>query len=57
MPIRTGKEFLDSLHDDRQIFMDGERVRDVTTDPRCAGAARTLAELFDMQQDRRSPGR
>jgi 4-hydroxyphenylacetate 3-monooxygenase len=51
MPIRTGKEFLAGLHDDRQIFMDGERVRDVTTDPRCAGAARTLAELFDMQHD------
>jgi 4-hydroxyphenylacetate 3-monooxygenase len=51
MPIRTGKEFLEALHDDRQIFMDGERVRDVTTDPRCAGAAQTLADLFDMQHD------
>jgi 4-hydroxyphenylacetate 3-monooxygenase len=51
MPIRTGKEFLESLHDDRQIFMDGERIADVTRDPRTAGAAQTLADLFDMQHD------
>ncbi len=51
MPIRTGKEFLDGLHDDRQIFMEGERVGDVTRDPRLAGAARSLADLFDMQHD------
>jgi 4-hydroxyphenylacetate 3-monooxygenase len=51
MPIRTGKEFLDGLHDNRQIFMEGERIGDVTRDPRLAGAARSLAELFDMQHD------
>jgi 4-hydroxyphenylacetate 3-monooxygenase len=51
MPIRTGKEFLAGLHDNRQIFMDGERVADVTRDKRLAGAAQSLAELFDMQHD------
>src|SRR5579863_572337 len=51
MPIRTGKEFLAGLHDERQIFMEGERVTDVTTDARFAGAATSLAELFDMQHD------
>ncbi len=51
MPIRTGKEFLAGLHDDRQIFLDGERVADVTRDQRLAGAANSLAELFDMQHD------
>ena len=51
MPIRTGKEFLAGLHDDRQIFMDGKRIADVTGDPRLCGAARSLAELFDMQHD------
>src|SRR5712691_9311265 len=51
MPIRTGKEFLAGLHDDRQIFMEGERIADVTKDKRMAGAARSLAELFDMQHD------
>src|SRR5437868_14629067 len=31
--------------------MDGERIRDIAGDPRTAGAARTLAELYDMQHD------
>jgi len=51
MGIRTGKELLESLRDDRALFIDGERVADVTTDPRFAGAARSLAELYDMQHD------
>ena len=40
-----------SLRDGRQLFIDGERVGDVTTDPRFAAAARSLAELYDMQHD------
>jgi hypothetical protein len=51
MPIRTGREFLEALRDGRQIFMDGERIADVTRDPRLAGAAQSLAELYDMQHD------
>src|SRR5215813_2285004 len=51
MAIRTGKELLESLRDDRQLFIDGERVRDVTADPRLAEAARSLAGLYDMQHD------
>ncbi len=49
MGIRTGQQFLESLKDDRDIRIDGERIKDVTTDPRMAGAAQTLAELYDMQ--------
>ena len=51
MPIRTGEQFLAALRDDRQIYMDGERIADVTTDPRFAGAAQSMAELYDMQHD------
>src|SRR4051812_14021843 len=51
MPIRTGEEFLEALKDDRQVFMDGKRIRDIAGDPRTAGAAQTLAELYDMQHD------
>ena len=51
MGIRTGKQLLESLRDDRQLFIDGERVSDVTTDPRFAAAAQSLAELYDMQHD------
>src|SRR5436190_13805135 len=51
MPIRTGKQFLEALNDDRRIFMDGEEIGDIAHDPRTAGAAQTLAELYDMQHD------
>jgi 4-hydroxyphenylacetate 3-monooxygenase/anthranilate 3-monooxygenase (FAD)/4-hydroxyphenylacetate 3-monooxygenase len=33
--------------------MDGERIADIAGDARTAGAARTLAELYDLQHDRR----
>src|SRR5439155_8274083 len=45
------RQFLEALKDDRQVFMDGERIRDIAGDPRTAGAAQTLAELYDMQHD------
>ena len=54
MVARTGAQFLDSLRtmtDAREFWMDGEKIGDVTTDPRFAGAARTLAGLYDMQHD------
>jgi len=51
MAIRTGEELLQSLRDDRLLFIDGERVGEVTTDPRFAGAARSVAALYAMQHD------
>jgi 4-hydroxyphenylacetate 3-monooxygenase len=49
--VRTGRQYLDSLRDGREVYIDGERVRDVTKDPRLAGAASTVAELYDLQHD------
>ncbi len=49
--IRTGSQYLDGVRDDREIWCDGERVADVTTDPRFAGGAKTLAELYDLQHN------
>jgi 4-hydroxyphenylacetate 3-monooxygenase len=51
MGIRTGRAFLESMRDDRQIWIDGERIADVTTDRRFAGAAQSMAELYEMQHD------
>jgi 4-hydroxyphenylacetate 3-monooxygenase len=51
MPIRTGKEFLSGLDDGRQIFIDGERVGEVTRDRRFAATAQSLAALYDLQHD------
>jgi len=51
MGIRTGAQVLDGLRDGRQLYMNGERIADVTRDPRFAGGARTVAELYDLQHD------
>jgi len=51
MPARTGKEFLQGLKDDRRIWVGAERVRDVPTHPAFAGAARSMAALFDLQHE------
>src|SRR5262249_45189227 len=47
-PLRTGAEYLRSLKDGRQVFVDGERVDDVTTHPAFAAAARSIARPFDI---------
>jgi 4-hydroxyphenylacetate 3-monooxygenase len=46
--LRTGAEYLRSLRDGRQVFVDGEAVKDVTEHPAFARAARSLAALYDM---------
>jgi 4-hydroxyphenylacetate 3-monooxygenase oxygenase component len=49
MGIRNGQQYLESLQDGREIWIDGARVHDVTTDPRFRGAALSLAELYELQ--------
>ena len=51
MGARTGKEFLEGLRDGREIWLQGERIDDVTTHPAFAGAASTMAALYDLQHD------
>ncbi len=53
MGARSGKEYLEGLRDDRRIFVGGDRVRDVTDDPRFRGAAGELARIYDLQHDPR----
>lgn len=50
--LRTGKQFLDGLKNDgRRVYVDGELVRDVTSHPAFAAAARSIANLFDIAAD------
>src|SRR6201988_3731935 len=48
LPMRTGAEYLRSLKDGRRVFVDGERVKDVTAHPAFSGAARPIANLYDI---------
>jgi 4-hydroxyphenylacetate 3-monooxygenase len=48
---RTGADYLRSLRDGRQVFVDGELVKDVTEHHAFRQAARSLAHLFDIAAD------
>jgi 2-hydroxymuconate-semialdehyde hydrolase len=54
MTMRTGEQYIKSLNDGRRVFVNGERVDDVTSYPAFQGVLDTLASLYDAQHD---PGR
>src|SRR3954469_15158054 len=47
----TGDEYLESLRDGREIWLYGERVKDVTTHPAFRNTARMVARLYDALHD------
>lgn len=50
MGARTGLQFLEGLRSTkRAIWVEGERIADVTTHPKLCGGAETLAAMFDRQ--------
>ncbi len=52
MPARSGKQYLAGLREqEREVWLGGERVRDVTTHPGLKNGARAIASLYDMQLD------
>jgi 4-hydroxyphenylacetate 3-monooxygenase len=52
MPARTGEEYLKGLREQSaEVYLRGERVKDVTTHPATRNGAHTIARLLDMQHD------
>lgn len=49
----TGEEYLESLRDGREVWIYGERVKDVTTHPAFRNSARMLARMYDALHDPR----
>ena len=49
--IRTGAQYLEGLRDDREVWMGGERIADVTKHPGLGRGAQTLAAFLDRQHD------
>lgn len=47
----TGEEYLDSLRDGREVWLRGQRVKDVTTHPAFRNTARMIARLYDALHD------
>ena len=53
----TGAEFLQSLRDGREVYIYGERVKDVTEHPAFRNSARSIALLYDALHDKSDQGR
>jgi 4-hydroxyphenylacetate 3-monooxygenase len=49
--MRTGQQYLDSLADDRAVFVHGERVADIRRHPAFRGITGTMAGLYDFAAD------
>src|ERR1035437_6704456 len=49
----TGQEYIDSLRDGREIWIYGERVKEVTTHPAFRNTVRMLARQYDALHDHR----
>ncbi|MFD0529146.1 4-hydroxyphenylacetate 3-hydroxylase N-terminal domain-containing protein [Kitasatospora arboriphila] len=45
--LLNGDTYLESLRDGRQVYIDGELVKDVTEHPAFRNAARSMAHLYD----------
>lgn len=54
----TGAEFLDSIRDGREIYVHGERVKDVTSHPAFRNSSRMVARWYDrLNAEKASLGR
>jgi 4-hydroxyphenylacetate 3-monooxygenase len=52
MGARTGSQFLEGLRKTRrEIWVDGERIEDVTTHPKLSGGAESIAAIYDRQHE------
>ncbi len=50
MPARTGQQYITGLKErPREVWIDGERVQDVTTHPALRNGVSSVAALYDMQ--------
>ncbi|HSI01728.1 MAG TPA: 4-hydroxyphenylacetate 3-hydroxylase N-terminal domain-containing protein, partial [Reyranella sp.] len=48
--LKSGAEHIASLRDGRAVYLDGQRVADVTVHPAYANAVKTVGRLFDFAQ-------
>lgn len=49
--IRSGQQYRDSIRDGRRVWVNGERVKDVTTHPQFKPLVDIRARIYDMQSD------
>jgi 4-hydroxyphenylacetate 3-monooxygenase len=49
--LRTGKDYIESIRDDRQVWIDGERVKDVPSHPMFKPIVNVRARIYDMAHE------
>lgn len=49
--MRTGADYVAALKDDREVYLDGQRVPHVAEHPAFAGVVQTVAGLYDFGAD------
>lgn len=49
--LLNGESYLESLRDGREVYIDGEKVEDVTSHPAFRNSARSMARLYDALHD------
>ena len=45
----TGTRYIQSLRDGREVWLDGEKIQDITTHPAFTGMIHELARIYDLQ--------
>lgn len=48
---RSGADYIRAIRDGRAVYLDGEKVKDVTTHPAFAEVVKTVANLYDIAND------
>ena len=48
---KTGKDHIQSLRDGREVYLNGKKIKDVTTHPAFKNAVSASAKLYDFQSD------
>src|SRR6202012_1659922 len=58
LPVRpmTGEEYMTSIRDGREVYLYGERVKDVTTHPAFRNTVRMTARLYDALHETKTRG-
>jgi 4-hydroxyphenylacetate 3-monooxygenase len=51
MAIRTGKEYIESIRDGREVYIHGEKVKDVPTHPAFKPLVDIRARIYDLAHD------
>ena len=49
--IRKGSDYIDSIRANRDVYMNGEKVKDITTHPMFKPIIDIRAKIYDMQHD------